>query len=228
MSNLPRGISASDSFPSRKFFVLLLALLLLVLATSPTPSYSQAAAGSVAGLITDPSGAAVLDATVTLRDRDTNTPRGTTSNDAGRYLFANVPPGTYEIAATKTGFRVAKVNKLVVTVGSPLTVDFKLELGSVAETVEVSTTGAELQTTNSTIGTTIAGESLLMLPNIGRETAAEWLHRRRRKRPEYISTRRRQHLRRHGGIQQHLHGQLCQYQSGDHRWCGDGRHSYTR
>ena len=153
--------------------VVIIVLLSAFLATFPTPSYSQAAnAGSVAGLITDPSGAAVIDATVTLRDKDTNTPRATTSNDAGRYLFANVPPGSYEIAATKSGFRVARVNKLVVTVGSPLTVDFKLDLGSVAETVEVTTTGAELQTTNSTIGTTIAGESLLMLPNIGRETAA--------------------------------------------------------
>ena len=57
-------------------------------------------------------------------------------------------------------------------VGTPLNIDFKLELGSMTQTVEVSTTGADLQTTNSTIGTSIVGETLLMLPNVGRETAA--------------------------------------------------------
>ena len=168
MSNLQKALRVSASS-----LLVIAVFVLALLFTSPAPSYSQAAnAGNVAGLITDSSGGFVVDATVTLRDKATSTVRLTNSNDAGRYLFANVPPGDYEITATKTGFRLGKVSNLAVTVGSALTMDFKLELGSVAETVEVTTTGAELQTTNSTIGTTIAGDSLLMLPNIGRETAA--------------------------------------------------------
>ena len=155
------------------YLVAVIVLLSAVLAASPTPSYSQAAnAGSVAGLVTDPSGGAVADAAIILRDKGTNIPRVTSSNEAGRYVFANVPPGSYEITASKSGFRVGKVRELAVTVGSPLEINFKLELGSVSETIEVNTTGAELQTTNSTIGTTIEGDTLLMLPNIGRETAA--------------------------------------------------------
>ena len=56
--------------------------------------------------------------------------------------------------------------------GILLNIDFKLELGLMSQTVEVSTTGADLQTSHSTTGTSIVGETLLLLPNIGRETAA--------------------------------------------------------
>ena len=147
-----------------------LSLVLVVLLSIPVTTLGQAAnAGSVAGLITDSSGASVIGATVTLTDKATSTSRGAASNDAGRYTFANVAPGSYEVTASKTGFRVVKVADLQVTVGTTLTVDFKLEVGSMSETVEVTTTGAELQTTNSTIGTTISGDTLQFLPNLGHD-----------------------------------------------------------
>jgi len=126
-------------------------------------------AGSVAGLVSDASGGSVVGAAITLIDRATSTPRTTTSNESGRYNFANVPPGLYQINANKTGFRVARINEIQVTVGTTLTVDFKLEVGSVAEIVEVTATGAELQTTNATMGTTLSGDTLLLLPNLGRD-----------------------------------------------------------
>src|SRR5260370_40356728 len=72
----------------------------------------------------------------------------------------------------KTGFRVGKVSQIEITVGTPLTINFSLEVGGMAQTVEVTATGGELQTTNATVGTTIVGDALLMLPNIGRETEA--------------------------------------------------------
>jgi hypothetical protein len=123
----------------------------------------------VAGLVTDSSGGSVVGVTVTLIDKATNTPRMTASNESGRYNFASVGPGIYQINANKTGFRVARISEIQVTVGTTLTVDIKLEIGSVAETVEVTATGAELQTTNATMGTTLSGETLLLLPNLGRD-----------------------------------------------------------
>jgi hypothetical protein len=158
---------------SRKgFWVSLVVVSCLSLLLASTSRPQAVNAGTVAGLVTDSSGGSVGGATITLNDKSTGTHRETTSNDAGRYLFANVPPGAYEITANKNGFRVSRVSEINVVVGTPLTMDFKLEVGAVSQTVEVSTTGAELQTLNSTIGTSIVGESLLMLPNIGRETAA--------------------------------------------------------
>jgi len=125
--------------------------------------------GTVAGLVTDSTGGAVAGTTITLIDKATNTPRTTQSNEAGRYVFVNIDPGDYSISANKTGFRVAKASDLKVVIGTTITLDFKLELGSMAETVEVTATGADLQTTNATMGTSLYGETLLLLPNLGRD-----------------------------------------------------------
>ena len=65
------------------------------------------------------------------------------------------------------------MNGQEVLVGQTLTVDIKLEVGAMAETVEVTAVvGAELQTTNATIGTTMSGETLLNLPNLNRDAAS--------------------------------------------------------
>lgn len=159
---------------NRLVYPLLVLVCLFVFLLTPSALYSQATsnAGAVGGQVTDSSGGAVGGANVTLTDKATNTPRTTTSNEAGRYVFPNLPPGTYEMSANKAGFRAAKVSQVEVTVGTPLNIDFKLEVGALTDVVEVSTTGAELQTTNATVGTTIVGDALLMLPNVGRETAA--------------------------------------------------------
>ena len=73
---------------------------------------------------------------------------------------------------SKTGFSVYKVSQQHVQVGLVLTINAKLEVGSTATTVEVvSTAGAELQTTNATVGSTISGNSILYLPNLGRDAS---------------------------------------------------------
>ncbi len=153
-----------------KRVVLLVVALCCLFALTPSALFSQStSAGSVAGLVSDPSGGSIVGATITLTDKATNTPRTATSNEAGRYNFADVTPGGYEVKANKTGFRLAKVSQIQVTVGTTLTVDIRLEIGSVSETVEVTATGAELQTTNATMGTTLSGDTLLLLPNLGRD-----------------------------------------------------------
>ena len=107
-----------------------------------------------------------------MTDVSTNTPRSVTTNDTGRYFFASVVPGTYNISVNKTGFRVSKLVNQLVTVGASLTLNVVMELGSVAETVEVTvTTGAELQTLNATVGNSINGDLLKSLPSIGRDSS---------------------------------------------------------
>ncbi len=153
-----------------KRVVLLVVALCCLFALTPSALFSQStSAGSVAGLVTDSSGASVVGATITIIEKATNTARTTVSNESGRYNFASIAPGSYQIDANKAGFRVAKLSEIKVTIGITLTVDFKLEIGSIAETIEVTTTGAELQTTNSTVGTTIAGDTLQLLPNLGHD-----------------------------------------------------------
>ncbi|HYL65141.1 MAG TPA: carboxypeptidase-like regulatory domain-containing protein [Candidatus Methylomirabilis sp.] len=127
--------------------------------------------GSVAGLVTDPSGGIVVGATITLTDKTTNASRTTVSNDAGRYFFSDVPPGSYEVSASQAGFSVAKVKDLTVNVGVALQVDFKLEIGQATQTVEVTATGSELQTMNATVGNVITGVALDSLPGLGRDVS---------------------------------------------------------
>src|ERR1700686_2063879 len=127
--------------------------------------------GTVAGTVVDPSGAAVVEARVTLIDPATNATRSAPTNDTAGYFFANVPPATYSVTVAKAGFRTAKLTHQVVNVSPTLTLNVAMELGSVAETVEVTASGADLQSMNATVGTTISGDMLQSLPSIGRDSS---------------------------------------------------------
>src|SRR5580658_4217493 len=158
---------------SSKRVALLLAALLCFFAVTPSSLFAQSAStGTVAGTVTDPSGSAVVGATVNLTDTATSIARKDVTNENGRYFFANVVPGKYSVSVNKTGFRVSKLVDQVVQVGESLTLNITMEIGSVAETVEVTaTTGADLQTLNATVGNTIGGETLQQLPTIQRDAA---------------------------------------------------------
>src|SRR6266404_4059431 len=172
MSGHPRCQSLSVSFnsSSKIQFVAMLAALLCLFALCPTSLLAQAASStSIAGVVSDSSGAIVADAAIKLTEKATNASRTTNTNDAGRYFFANVASGEYELTASKTGFRITKT-LVTATVGLPLTVDLKLELGSVSETVEVTATGTELQTPNDTVGNTVTADTVNSLPTIGRDS----------------------------------------------------------
>ena len=141
--------------------VLVSAVLLLV----PNFTYAQmAGTGQVVGTVMDASGAAIAGAEVTLTDTATNETRTSTSNDAGRYVFSNIPPGRYNITINKTGFRVAKLADQKVVVSETRTFDVKLEIGSSNQVVEVTSTNTELQTMNATIGNTITGTRWMPCP----------------------------------------------------------------
>ena len=157
---------------SKRVLVTVSCLFALSCICSPGAMGQMAGTGSVAGTVTDPSGAVVVGAQVTLTDASTNAQRTATSNEAGRYLFPNLPPGTYSMTTTKEGFRVAKVSSLTVNLGTTLTVDVAMELGTVSQTVEVVATPSELQVTNSTIGNTVSGDMLQSLPSLGRDVSS--------------------------------------------------------
>jgi hypothetical protein len=137
----------------------------------PLVIHAQSASStSIAGIVTDSSGAAVVDATVKLTDKATNTSRSTNTNDQGRYFFADVISSEYEIEVNKTGFRITKT-AVTAKVGIALTVDLILELGAITETIEVTTSNSELQTMNATVGNTLSGDALTNLPSINRDVS---------------------------------------------------------
>src|SRR2546421_8950832 len=158
-----------------KRFSILLGLVLcagLILFLDARPAFAQGESGSVTGTITDPQGGTVAGADVTMTDIATKTPRTTTTNDSGRYHFASVPAGLYDIMVSRSGFKVFKAAAQKVSVGSQLTLDVALEVGALTETVVVtSQAGSELQTGNASIGSTIDLKQLELLPNLGRDAS---------------------------------------------------------
>jgi carboxypeptidase family protein len=169
---MPLGVKPYRLGLSRHFFGL--AICLGILALGLTPAWSQTSnAGTVAGQVVDEQNAAVPGTEVKVIDTGTNAALTTSTNDAGRYIFSNVPPGTYNVTFSKQGFSSYDVNAQSVQIGNVLTINAKLKVGSTTTTVEVSATaGAELQTMNATVGNQINGQSLLLLPNLGRDVTS--------------------------------------------------------
>jgi hypothetical protein len=148
-------------------------LAVAFLAVNPHNLFAQTGGtGIVVGTVTDPTGAAVPGATVTLTDTATNAARTAITNDTGRYNFPNVPPGNYNITISKAGFRVSKIVNQTVAVAESRTLDVKLEIGTATQSVEVVATNTELQTMNATIGNTVGGSTLEALPSLGRDVSS--------------------------------------------------------
>ena len=136
------------------------------------PASAQSATGSITGLVTDPSGAAIAGSEVKLVEVSTNSSQTSTTNEVGRYTFINVPPGVYNVTVGHPGFTQAKIQGQKVDVGLSLTLNVTLEVGATSTVVEVKAqAGAELQTLNATIGSTIHNDQLQLLPNLGRDAS---------------------------------------------------------
>jgi hypothetical protein len=149
---------------------LALVLLLVVCMGGALPVCAQStSSGTVAGTITDSSGAVVAGATVSLTDTATNATRTATTNATGRYYYADVTPGTYTVTVAKAGFSTAKAENEVVQVGLALTASLVLQVGGTNVVVEVSSVGNELQTMNATVGNTVPSIAIDNLPSIGRD-----------------------------------------------------------
>lgn len=150
-----------------RFFVFL-ALLLVVLRLSGAAQ--TATTTTVSGTVTDSNGAAVAGATVKLTDTATNTERTATADSEGRFIFNTVNPGSLKVAVTAKGFKTAVVNDVQAETSKVATVNVVLEVGQVADVVQV-TAGAEaqLQTADASIGSVFDEARLKQLPNVNRQ-----------------------------------------------------------
>ncbi len=145
-------------------------VLLFVVYIGSTAGAQSLNTGTLAGTVTDPTGAVVHDATVTVTDVSIKTGRSVSTNSAGRYVFVDLNPGTYEISFTKQGFSTSET-RITVEVGLASTLNMSLKVGGSNTVVEVTATGNELQTMNATVGNTITSEALDSLPSIGRDVS---------------------------------------------------------
>jgi hypothetical protein len=124
--------------------------------------------GEITGTVTDPTGAVVVRATVTVTNTGTNQAREVSTNEAGNYTVPFLVPGIYSVTARGSGFKLSTRSRVELQVGDVARVDFAMELGGVTETVEVRAGAPLLTTENATVGTVIENKRIVELPLNGR------------------------------------------------------------
>lgn len=157
----------------RMRIVLVLSFALAVAALAPVLAFGQVTgSGTIIGTVADQSGAVIVGAEVRLTDRSTGSYQVEPSNQTGRFTFSSVKPGMYDVVVTMKGFRKLEVANQELVIGGQLTLNLTLEVGTSTQTVEVTATpGAELQTMNSTMSTSVTGASLVELPSLDRDVS---------------------------------------------------------
>jgi len=151
---------------SRTLWVLLVALSLLV---SASPFlYGQSTYGSIAGSVTDTSGATVTDANVTLTNLGTAEKRTQSSGSDGLFTFVNLFAGQYRIDVEKQGFKHFTRLGVTVEVQQSTHIDAALQVGEVSQTVEVTSEIPLLQAETSSLGTVVDQRETNELPLNGR------------------------------------------------------------
>lgn len=125
---------------------------------------AQTDRGTITGTVTDPSGASIAGARVTATRTETNTNFTTVSSGSGDFTIPYVPVGEYTIRVEQAGFKASVTSGLVVIAGGTLRADVTLQVGSVTESVEVTSQLAQLQTDNSKITAQVSNRMVEALP----------------------------------------------------------------
>ncbi|MBI2688353.1 MAG: carboxypeptidase regulatory-like domain-containing protein [Acidobacteria bacterium] len=126
---------------------------------------------SVTGLVTDPTGAVVPNATIELNNLDNGTKRDVTTDASGAYSVAQLQPGNYRMTAKASGFSSAVVSGLRFLVNTPATVNIKLEVGTISDTVSVSADAVQINTVDASLGNSFGTKPILQLPFEARNVA---------------------------------------------------------
>jgi hypothetical protein len=148
---------------NRPFFFLLLLVTCLV-----HPALAQLETATVSGQVVDPSGLGITGAHVQLVDIDRDTSTIAITNNSGLYTFASVRPGRYRMEVDAAGFRIVNVTGLTLNVQDHVEQNFRLQIGSVAESVTVEANSQQVNTTDATVSTVVDRQFAENLPLNGR------------------------------------------------------------
>ena len=158
MLRLPRGVVGNCPF----FFLLFLVTCLV------HPAVAQLETASVSGQVVDPSGLGVTGAHIKLVDIDRDTTTTAATNNSGLYTFASVRPGRYRMEVDAAGFRIVNVTGLTLNVQDHIEQNFRLQIGSVAESVTVEASAQQVNITDATVSTVVDRQFAENLPLNGR------------------------------------------------------------
>src|SRR5882724_471644 len=147
-----------------------LTILFLILILGPTTQLvaQSVTSGDIVGVVTDPSGAVLASANVTLKNRENGRTQAQSTNSRGAYRFSLLPPGRYTVSVTSAGFHNADATAIV-TIGQAATINIALELGEATSTVEVTSDAQLLQTDNADVSTSFSETQISQVPNPGND-----------------------------------------------------------
>ncbi|MBS1859373.1 MAG: carboxypeptidase regulatory-like domain-containing protein, partial [Acidobacteria bacterium] len=127
---------------------------------------------SLSGTVTDPTGAVIPNATLTVTNTQTGATRTDTSDTQGRYTIPQLPPGTYSLGAKAAGFADVTIAPIQLLVNTPTTMNVKFEnVGSTATSVVVEAAAAQLNTVDASLGNVITSQAIVELPSYARNVA---------------------------------------------------------
>ena len=139
-------------------------VLLLGLFVVTQPAWGQLVIAAITGTVVDPAGAPISGATVTATDTERGTVSTTKTNDSGVYNFVRLPVGNYELRATAAGFETALQPPFTLVLNQTARIDFKMKVGAVSQTVEVSSQVPQLQTDTTQVSTLIDSQTVNSIP----------------------------------------------------------------
>jgi Carboxypeptidase regulatory-like domain len=165
--HIPRELKKQFVIPS--FVVLVgrspyLCLLLLLF----TVQLRADVTGSISGYVRDASGGVLPNATLTILQTTTGYTRTASTDSSGHYSILALPPGNYRLTAANAGFENGVVDKIALNVNDALKFDFDLKVGNVSQTVSVDASTMQVDTANTSMGTTITSSQILSMPLNGR------------------------------------------------------------
>ncbi len=130
--------------------------------------YGQVSTAELSGTVTDATGATVANVKVTATNAGTNIERSTNTDSTGRYIIPLLPPGDYVLTAEASGFRKSVQRGITLQINQQASIDIRLQLGQVSESVEVTAQAPLLQSEASNLGTVVTEKLVNQLPLNGR------------------------------------------------------------
>ncbi len=153
---------------TKRWTVAALLIVGFTVLTSWVPAYGQAVYGSILGTVTDPQGAAVAGAKVTVTDQRKGTADEATTNDSGNYSVTHLVPDVYTVRVEAQGFKAAETKDIPVAADQGARVDMALVLGGTSETVEVTGEAPELKTDRADVATSFNEKYVSDVPILNR------------------------------------------------------------
>ena len=136
----------------------------LMLCGAACMAHAQTTTGQITGVVQDTTRAVISGAAVTVTQVETGLQRENRTNELGYYAFPLLPPGTYKVVVQQEGFRPVSQTGIVLNVNEVARVDVVLEVGGVAETVEVTASAVQVERESAALGTVMDGSKIVNLP----------------------------------------------------------------